>query len=127
MNYFDIDTTPNDSKLSSRKADIVLDDQVLDIVIGQRGKELLVYDGFLFSKNNAVGTKQYWACRTRNPETGACRARVTTIAKPNGLHYIIVTRHEHNHHKTRRMIMKLQRNHKFNEDSYVKKEINTFK
>ncbi|XP_063705188.1 modifier of mdg4-like isoform X16 [Culicoides brevitarsis] len=95
-----------------RKADIVLDDQKLDIVIGQRGKELLLFDGFTFSKNNAVGTKQYWACRTRNSATGACKARITTIPKPNGLHYIVVTKVHHNHDKTRRMIKKLERNKK---------------
>lgn len=94
------------------KADIVMDDQKLEIVIGQRGKELLLYDGFLFSKNNAVGTKQYWACRTRSSGSSACRARITTIAKPNGLHYILVTRMDHNHGKTKRMLMKLQRNQK---------------
>lgn len=111
-----IDTTPETKhgiKIEpSRKADIVLDDQKLDVVIGQRGKVLLLFDGFTFSKNNSVGVKTYWACRTRNSETGACKARITTIQKPNGLHYLLVTRHDHNHCKTKRMIMKLQRNKK---------------
>lgn len=90
----------------------MLDDQVLDVVVGQRGKELLLFDGFTFSKNNVVGVKTYWACRTRNTLTGACKARITTIQKPNGLHCILVTKPEHNHSKTKRMIMKLQRNKK---------------
>uniref|UniRef100_A0A336LHZ9 CSON002388 protein n=1 Tax=Culicoides sonorensis TaxID=179676 RepID=A0A336LHZ9_CULSO len=89
--------TTNRKSEPSRKAEIVLDDQTLDVVVGQRGKELLLFDGFTFSKNNSLGVKTYWACRTRNSVSGACKARVTTIQKANGLHYIIVTKPEHNH------------------------------
>lgn len=93
----------------SRETEIVLDDQNLDIVQGQRGRELILFNGFTFSKNNMVGNKTYWACRTRNNATGACKARITTISKSNGLHKIVVTKSEHNHAKTTRMLMKIQR------------------
>lgn len=79
------------------------------MVKGQRGKDLLLHDGFTFSKNNQVLNKTYWACRTRVPNGKNCRARITTISNPDGLHTIIVTNSDHDHSKTVRMMKKIER------------------
>lgn len=85
-----------------------MDDQKLSFVVGQRGKSLLVINGFTFAKNNKVANRTYWCCRMRSATKAACRARVTTTLKPNGLHKICITQPEHNHDQTYRMLKKIQ-------------------
>lgn len=86
---------------------LILDDQKLNLVRGQRGKSLLSWNGFLFAQNNKTTDSIYWCCRTKVPEGKACRARITTTLKPNGLYRINVTQPIHNHQQTSRIIKKL--------------------
>lgn len=86
---------------------IVFDDQELEFVKGQRGKDLLVIDGYTFARNNTVENAIYWCCRHRNGNRAPCRARVRTLQKKNGLHTITITQPDHNHQPTHRMLRKL--------------------
>lgn len=86
---------------------MVLEDQKLNLVRGQRGKPLLSWEGFLFAQNNKTSDTIYWCCRTKSREEKACRARITTTLKPNGLYRINVTQPIHNHEQTNRIIKKL--------------------
>lgn len=85
----------------------ILDDQQLKLVKGQRGKYLLVIDGYTFAKNNVVERTTYWCCRTRTAMQRPCRARVMTYAKNNGLYKITITQPIHNHSPTHRMLKKI--------------------
>lgn len=89
--------------------EITMDDQMLDLIPGQRGKHLLVVNGFTFSKNNVVGSTTYWCCRTRTQGHEACKARVLTTDKKNGLHKINITKPRHNHAPSTRMLKKFSR------------------
>lgn len=88
-----------------------MDDQQLDLVLGQRGKNLLLVNGYTFAKNNVIENTMYWCCRTRTKDKKPCRARVTTVLKENGLHKITVTQPLHNHLPTHSMIKKIQNYH----------------
>lgn len=83
-------------------ADRVLDDRNLEFVVGQRGTNLLIVDGYTFSKNNKLDRTVYWSCRYRM-NGDACRARVMTTLKENGFHRITITQPIHNHEPTMRM------------------------
>lgn len=85
-----------------------LDDQELQLVKGQRGKYLLVINGYTFAKNNVAENTTYWCCRTRTATKEACRARVMTHLKSNGLYKITITNRVHNHPPTHRMLKKIQ-------------------
>lgn len=87
----------------------VLDDQTLELVVGQRGKHLLVIDGYTFAKNNVSERTVYWCCRIRTNNRKACRARVTTMRKDNGLYKVTITQPFHNHAPTYRMKKKLDK------------------
>lgn len=80
--------------------DITLDDQQLELVPGQRGKLLLLIDGYTLPRNNIVGSTTYWCCRWRAKGSRPCNARVTTTQKPSGLHKVVITRGEHTHPST---------------------------
>lgn len=86
----------------------ILEDQELKLVKGQRGKYLLVIDGYTFAKNNVVENTTYWCCRTRTATKKPCRARVMTYLKKNGLYKITITQPVHNHAPTHRMLKKIQ-------------------
>ncbi|XP_037910062.1 uncharacterized protein LOC119650912 isoform X1 [Hermetia illucens] len=76
-----------------RKSDIVLDNEQLNFIRGQRGNYLTTY----------------WCCRCRQVGKAACRARITTIQKMNGLHKIIVTKPFHNHAPSPRMLKRFKK------------------
>lgn len=100
---------------------MVLEDQKLNLVRGQRGKPLLSYDGFLFAQNNKTSDTIYWCCRTKSANEKACRARITTTLKPNGLYRINITQPIHNHEQTNRIIKKLT-TFDLNDESEIKSE-----
>ncbi|XP_055385214.1 uncharacterized protein LOC129614547 [Condylostylus longicornis] len=64
---------------STPRKEFVLEHQELHFIQGQRGKKLLVFDGFTFSINNTVENRIYWNCRSRKAGNTPCRARITTI------------------------------------------------
>lgn len=82
------------------RREITLDDQRLQLVPGQRGKLLLLVDGYTLPRNNVVGPTTYWCCRRRTKGTRPCNARVTTTLKENGLHKMVISRNGHNHTST---------------------------
>lgn len=84
------------------------------MISGQRGKRLLLFDGFTFSKNNVVNDTIYWCCRTRVKGQPSCRARIKTTKQHNGLYEVTVTRAVHNHTQTIRMLKKFERNYSEN-------------
>ena len=47
-------------------------------------------------------------CRTKPKDEKACKARITTTLKANGLYRINVTQPLHNHEQTNRIIKKLR-------------------
>uniref|UniRef100_A0A1A9WMM6 FLYWCH-type domain-containing protein n=1 Tax=Glossina brevipalpis TaxID=37001 RepID=A0A1A9WMM6_9MUSC len=65
-------------------------------VPGQRGKLLLLYQNFTYSKNNENGNTTYWKCRTIY-NGKPCNARITTFKRTNGLYNVFLTNAEHNH------------------------------
>lgn len=67
------------------------------MVPGQRGKMLLLVDGYTLPQNYVVNNITYWCCRFRRKGTSLCRARATTTLKPNGLYKLVLTQPEHNH------------------------------
>lgn len=87
---------------------VVLEDQSLQLVRGQRGKPLLSHDGFLYAQNNKTQDSIYWCCRTKTKGEKACKARITTTRKANGLHRINITQPMHNHEQTSRIMKKLK-------------------
>ena len=90
-------------------SDLLLDNQKLELIRGQRGRYLLVFAGYTFAKNNIVGETTYWCCRCRKKGHKPCTARIMTTIKPNGLYRITVTKPHHNHLPTVRMLKKFQR------------------
>lgn len=76
---------------------VFLDDQKLELVPGQRGKQLLLLDGYTFATNLVVEKSTYWCCRHRTVNQPPCRARARTINKDNGLYTIIISQPTHNH------------------------------
>lgn len=102
-----IDNVDNSIK-HRRIASLTFDDQQLEMVPGQRGKNLLKYEGFLYARNNQTNGSVYWCCRTKLVGHPACKARITTTVKENGLHRLSVTQPNHNHAATNRMLKKLK-------------------
>lgn len=90
--------------MCKEKQEIYLDDRKLNLVKGQRGKELLLIDGYTFSRNLVVDKAIYWCCRHRTVNKPACHARARTQQKENGLHTIIISQPHHNHERTLRPI-----------------------
>lgn len=83
--------------MSKPKDAIILDDQQLDLVPGQRGKQLLLLNGYTFATNLVADKSTYWCCRHRIVNEPACRARARTQQKENGLFTIIISQPVHNH------------------------------
>lgn len=92
-----------------RTKHIVLEDQKLQLVQGQRGKSLLSHEGFLYAQNNKTQDSIYWCCRTKTKGEKACKARITTTKKASGLYRINITQPIHNHDQTSRIIKKLKK------------------
>lgn len=90
--------------MSKEKNEICLDDRKLDLVKGQRGKELLLLNGYTFSRNLVVDKSIYWCCRHRTVNKPPCHARARTQQKENGLHTIIISQPVHNHKPTLRSV-----------------------
>lgn len=88
--------------MCKEKNEIFLDDRKLDLVKGQRGKELLLLNGYTFSRNLVVDKSTYWCCRHRTVNKPPCHARARTQEKENGLHTIIISQPNHNHKPTLR-------------------------
>lgn len=86
----------------------IKDVENLDLVQGQRGKNLLFHEGYLYAKNNQTNEATYWCCRTKT-NGQSCRARITTSKRENGLFRINVTQPYHNHVPTSRMLKKLEK------------------
>lgn len=94
--------------MNKSKDAIYLDDQQLELVAGQRGKKLLLLNGFTFSTNLVVdkGQTTYWCCRHRTSNKPPCRARARTQQKENGLYTVIISQPNHNHRQTLRALHK---------------------
>lgn len=73
-----------------------MENQSLFLVDGQRGKKLLVVNGYTLAKNNCNSLVTYWNCRHRTQNIGECRARARTTRNPNGLYTITLSK-SHNH------------------------------
>lgn len=84
----------------SSSTEIIRDNQKLEMVRGQRGKMLLLVDGYTLPQNNVAGNTTYWCCRSRPKGTIPCNARATTTLKPNGLYKLVITKPKHNHSPT---------------------------
>lgn len=84
-----IETKPSFSAAMHTNRDLVF-------IPGQRGKNLLLYQNYTYSKNNGTGSTIYWKCRTiQNGKP--CNARITTFLRPNGLYNVCLTKPEHTH------------------------------
>lgn len=92
-----------------RESEIIYEDEPLNLIQGQRGKYLLLIDGFTFSKNNVVGSTTYWCCRSRSKDMKPCNARAMSTEQPNGLYRVVISRPKHNHEATSRMLKKFER------------------
>lgn len=94
--------------MNKSKDAIYLDDQQLELVSGQRGKKLLLLNGYTFSTNLTVdkGQTTYWCCRHRTSDKTPCRARARTQQKENGLFTVIISQPNHNHPPTLRALHK---------------------
>ena len=77
----------------------------LVFIPGQRGKNLLLYQNYTYSKNNGTGNTTYWKCRIiKNGKP--CNARITTFLRPNGLYNVCLTKPEHIHPPSTRLFKK---------------------
>lgn len=81
----------------------------LCFIPGQRGKSLLCFNHFTYAKNNVCGNTTYWNCRSRRVGMKPCNARITTTKQPNGLFRVCLTKPEHNHEPSLRVMKKLKR------------------
>lgn len=79
------------------KNEIHLEDQTLQLVPGQRGKELLILNGFSFATNLVTDKATYWCCRHRLVKQTPCQARARTQLNENGLYTVIISQPFHNH------------------------------
>lgn len=86
--------------MNKPKNTIHLDDQLLHFVAGQRGKPLLVLNGYTLATNLVVDKTTYWCCRHRTINAPPCHARAKTSLKPNGLYNVIISQPVHNHKPT---------------------------
>ncbi|XP_037945157.1 uncharacterized protein LOC119677744 [Teleopsis dalmanni] len=84
-------------------------DAILRFIPGQRGKQLLLYKNFTFAKNNVCGNATYWNCRSRRLGMKPCKARITTFEQPNGLHKVCLTKPQHNHEPSPRILKKIEK------------------
>lgn len=74
----------------------------LVFIPGQRGRNLLFYQNYTYSKNNGTGNTTYWKCRiVKNGKP--CNARITTFLRPNGLYNVFLTKPEHSHPPSTRL------------------------
>lgn len=94
--------------MNKSKDTIYLDDQELELVTGQRGKKLLMLNGYTLSTNLVVdkGQTTYWCCRHRTSNRSPCHARARTQQKENGLYTLIISQPNHNHQPTLRALHK---------------------
>ena len=81
-----------------RSKGVIYDNQELVFVPGQRGKRLLLIDGYTYAYNNKSGDTTYWICRIKI-RNHRCHARAMTSLKNNGLYTIHVTNPNHSHPK----------------------------
>uniref|UniRef100_A0A1B0EZM4 Uncharacterized protein n=1 Tax=Phlebotomus papatasi TaxID=29031 RepID=A0A1B0EZM4_PHLPP len=72
----------------------------LEFMLSQRGKPLLVHDGYTFGIQYIRKDKKYWQCNLSRKFN--CKARVTTT----DLGEIIVTNNEHCHTEIRQHLRK---------------------
>lgn len=80
----------------------------LVFIPGQRGKNLLFYQNYTYSKNNGTANTTYWKCRiVKNGKP--CNARITTFLRPNGLYNVFLTKPEHTHPPSTRLFKKNQK------------------
>lgn len=75
-------------------------DGKLEFMLSQRGKPLLVHDGFTFGIQYIRKDKKYWQCNLSRKYN--CKARVTTTESGD----IIVTNNEHCHTEIRQHLRK---------------------
>lgn len=80
-----------------RPQSIHLENQTLDLVPGQRGKQLLLLYGYPFATNLVTDKITYWCCRHRPINQTPCPARARTQLKDNGLYTVIISQPVHNH------------------------------
>lgn len=97
--------------MGKEKCEIYLDDQKLVLVTGQRGKELLLLNGYTFSRNLVAGNSIYWCCRHRTVNEPPCRARARSQQKDNGLFTIVISQPVHNHRPTFRSTHRMMIDH----------------
>lgn len=101
--FMQLMSAEKEKMMRKSKEAIFLDDQELELVPGQRGKTLLVLDGYTFARNLVADKQTYWCCRHRTVNKPPCHARARTQLKTNGLHTIIISQPRHNHQPTVRV------------------------
>lgn len=79
----------------------------LVFIPGQRGKNLLLYQNYTYSKNNQTSNTIYWKCRIIHMGI-PCNARITTFQQENGLYNVALTKPVHNHPPSKRLINRLK-------------------
>ncbi|XP_053946053.1 uncharacterized protein LOC128855295 [Anastrepha ludens] len=100
----DVDVKPTTSSLG-----LTQNNMNLSFIPGQRGKSLLCFNSYTYAKNNVCGNTTYWNCRSRRIGMAPCKARITTMKQPNGLFRVCLTKPEHNHEPSPRMLKKLEK------------------
>lgn len=87
-------SAPLQTNLNRRRYSIVVPQ--LDVLISQRGYEMLLYNGYPYSKSKVVKGRVYWSCRYTDTDNNYCKARLTSSNVDNN--YIIDHGPlEHNH------------------------------
>lgn len=90
-------TSVKQKMLTKSKDVITWNDQNLNLVPGQRGKQQLVLNGYTFAINHVAASATYWCCRHRTVNRSPCRARARTLPQDNGLFTVIISKPDHNH------------------------------
>ncbi|XP_020813806.1 uncharacterized protein LOC110188423 [Drosophila serrata] len=64
-----------------------------------------MYDWYAYAKNNRHGCTTYWNCRHRRIGHEPCNARLSTTRLPNGNFKVFLSKPEHNHSPSKRLLL----------------------
>ncbi|XP_036323592.1 uncharacterized protein LOC118737287 [Rhagoletis pomonella] len=104
-------TADNCADKESKTSSLALTQKNMNLrfIPGQRGKSLLCFNNFTYAQNNVCGNTTYWNCRSRRVGQKPCKARITTTKQPNGLFRVCLTKPEHNHEPSPRVLRKIEK------------------
>ncbi|KAH8346093.1 hypothetical protein KR067_004123, partial [Drosophila pandora] len=74
----------------------------IKFIQGPRKTIQILFESYVFAKNNTHGNTIYWNCRSRGKMHGTCNARLSTTNLSNGRYKVCISRPTHNHQPPKR-------------------------